>query len=234
MWISQAYEREYRDWIASGQFDRLIGREREYLSEALDEEHPALIATSLSIIATCYHTRGAVSLLEKHNSGWRDIQAGYWADLYALRFEIIAITLPAWSQGRTFNSSAELVVALAFSRLFEQTEDEVWLEQAIDQYFDSGPHVANSQPGSLLLSAMKNTAIHYPFDDLLRDRRACSLTRDSYPKRPTDITPVGVIDLETIIHYPAQAAFQYPREGFQPTEDNQITDSIAAYHASYP
>jgi hypothetical protein len=234
MWISPAYERDYRDWIAKGQFDHLVAREHKYLAESLAEQHPALIATSLSTLATCYHTRGAVKLLEKQQSGWHDTQAGYWASLYALRFEIIAVTLPAWSHGRSFNCSTELAVALAFSRLFQQAADNAWLERAMAQHFDTGPHVTPGEPGAILLTALAAPKIEYSRDELLKDRRACCRSRDAYPTRPTEIIPIGVLDLEAILHYPDQAAFSYSANHFEPTEDDQIVEAIANYHISYP
>jgi hypothetical protein len=234
MWISSSYKRDYRDWIGKGQYQRIRERERRYLANALAKENPAPIATSLSAIATCHHTRGAVALLEHQQAGWHDIQAGYWAKLYALRFEVKAVTLPAWSRGRSFNQSAELAVTLAFSRLFQQTADRKWLDEALAAHFDSGPHVASGQPGHLLLTAMVAESVECTREDLLNDRRDCCRTRDAYPKRPTEVIPIGVIDIEAIIHYPGDAAFPYSVDRFEPTDDEQLADSIAAYHTMYP
>lgn len=172
MRISPAYEREYRDWIAKGQFERLLAREREFLSDALSRQHPALAATSLSTLGTCYYTRGSVFLLDNDQAGWYDVQAGYWAALYSLRFEIIAATLPAWSQGRSFSRSTELVTTLAFSRLFQQPEDGAWLEQAIAQHVRKAPHVTDGQTGHLLLAAMLNDKVACTRNESLADRRA--------------------------------------------------------------
>src|SRR5262245_26689920 len=83
VWISPAYERDYREWIEKGLFEEVLARSQASLSKALARQHPALIASGLSGLATCYYTRGAVGLLEKDASAWRDIQAGYSAHLYS-------------------------------------------------------------------------------------------------------------------------------------------------------
>lgn len=234
MWISPAYERDYREWMVNGHFEGVLTWSQASLTDALAQQHPTLIASALWGFSTCYHTRGAVALLEKQASGWRDIQAGYWADVYALRFEIISVTQPAWSQASRFIKSNELVTTLAFARLFGQTADRDWLEQAVASHYKSGPHISDGQPGGVLLSALRNPSSAYSRRELFEDRRACCRGRDAYPKRPTEVVPVGVIDLENILHYPSDAAFQYSMEEFLPTEDHLVTESIVAYHTWYP
>src|SRR5262249_27848684 len=122
MWISPAYAREYKEWILGGMFGELYGRATTALAKDYQEQHPALIATDLQELATCYYRRGTVSLLEGDSAGWHDVQCGYWAALYRIGFELKAITLPARSAGRSFapRDMCELVVLLGLARLFSQ------------------------------------------------------------------------------------------------------------------
>src|SRR4051794_16149648 len=49
-------------------------------------------------------------------------------------------------------------------------------------------------------------------------------------KRPTEIVPFGVLDIEAVLRFPAQASFQYPESlGFNPTEENAIGECVIAY-----
>ena len=84
---SLAFTRQYREWLAR-HFQRVYRQGSESLSQAITAQRPDLVTPALKELAICLHTRGAVSLLDGNQQGWHDIQAGYLADLYAIRFAI--------------------------------------------------------------------------------------------------------------------------------------------------
>ena len=228
-----SYAEEYREWIRKGGFREVYGRAISDLPNALKQEHPALVALNLSSIATCYYMRGVVAVLDGKQNGWRDIQCGYWASVEMLRFEIKSVTLPAWSAGRSFlaSSQLELVLTLGLARLFRQEVDASWLSSAIATHFHPEEALGTKiSHGRLLLESILKPEENFSFSDLLRDRNQCCSKRDEWPKRPTEIVPFGVLDIEAVLRFPAQASFQYPESlGFNPTEENAIGECVIAY-----
>ena len=154
--VSPAYAKEYRDWMVL-HYQDVYKWALEGLPEALKLQHPALMDMNLDSIALCYCTRGAVALLGSDMNGWRDIQTGYWASVYKLRFELKSVTLPAWFEGRVFpgESQVELVLTLGLAKLFQQGSDISWLLLAIDTHFDSNAALGiDIDDGTLMLEAI--------------------------------------------------------------------------------
>ena len=61
---STAYSRDYRDWIAGGNFERVCERGREDVAGAINFQRPDLLAPALRDIAVAYYIRGAVCLMD--------------------------------------------------------------------------------------------------------------------------------------------------------------------------
>jgi hypothetical protein len=235
MWISPSYAAEYRDWLAKGLFTEIHLREAAELQSSLKNEHPAMIATSLDGFATCYYTRGVVSIMEGRTAGWSDLQCGYWAMLYSLFFEIKAITLPAWSQGRKFTprKMIELVLTSGLARLYRQEGDLIRLRECIDIHFSwdqaLGP---KTDAGRKILESILDPDKEFTRQELLQDRKDCCNNRDAWPTRPTEVVPFGVLDVEIALRFPGGAAFKFSGD-FKPTNDDQITQAIVTYHNSF-
>lgn len=231
--MSPTYEREYREWLADGRFDELIARDRRYLSESFEEQIPALIAQNLQTYATCYYTRGAVRLLDGDRLGWHDIQCGYWAALFSLRFQIKAVTLPAWSAGRTLGprEKAEIVLTSGFARLFQQQADAEWLASQIEQHVQLDELVGRkSQAGRLILDAIMGAGAPATYEALLADRKKSCQARDAWPTRPTEIVPFGVVDVEAVLCFPDKCRFPYRDMEFLPTADGDVEQAIVNYY----
>lgn len=237
MWISPAYSREYQVWIADGQFDRIYSRELPDLTEAIELQHPALVATSLGTLATCYYRRGIVRLLQNVLDGWRDIQLGYQCAFFGLHFDLKAVSLPAWSQGRSFapRRMTELVLTFGLARLFGQDRDVKWLSESIAKHFSLSVALGDRFPaGRKLLESILEPAAQFTVQELLQDRKDCCIKRDAWPTRPTEIDPFGVLDIETAIRFPSDSAFRYEASyGFQPTEDGNIIEALRNYDRWY-
>lgn len=236
MWISPAYAAEYRDWIARGLFAEIHGYEAVQLPKARTDEHPAKMASSLQGFATCYFTRGVVSLMDGAADAWSDIQCGYWAALYSLLFEIKAVTLPAWSAGRTFapKKMTELVLTQGLACLFQQTGDVVRLRELIEEHFalETALQGALGRSGRTILKSILEPTKCFSRDELLADRKKCCRERDAWPAPPTEIVPYGVLDVEVALRFPDDAAFHFSNE-FKPTDDDHVVKAMVAYHTWY-
>ncbi len=233
--ISPAYANEYRERLQKANFDGIYQRELPRLREAVKEEGNSLIfshiSTSLGGIATCYFLRGAVALLDGNSSGWSDVQCGFWAEVYRLRYDIIPIV--KWGRGRFMPWETTIaVMLLGLAKLFGQKSEEHLLKSAITEHlpdFDEalGDKVASGR--KIMDSILNDTP--YSFAELLKDRKECCQKRDAWPRRPTEISPFGVIDVEAMLKYPNEASFRYPDTmEFTPTPDAAIEDAVVAYH----
>jgi hypothetical protein len=223
--------------MARGHFQEVHQRALDGLPKALQLEHPALMAMNLGDIATCYYTRGAVALLDGDRAGWHDIQCGYSAALYDLRFELKAVTLPAWSTGRVFSgaSQVELVLTLGLAKLFRQESDASWLLSAVDARFNTEDALGTKiDDGTLLLDSILGTDEGFSYADLLKDRKQCCKKRDAWPKRPTEIRPFGVLDIEAMLCFPQESSFQYSNSTeFKPTEEKAVAEAVTAFENWY-
>jgi hypothetical protein len=231
MWISPSYRDEYCSWIAQGNFETIRARGEEYLPEGLHARNPVQIAGCLGSLATCYYRRGTVGLMQGDAAKWADVQAGYWAALYRLLFNLKAVTftlrevLPA--------DMAEMVLMLGLARLFRQDGDALRLTELIDQHFNWDAVLGDRiKSGRKLLASILDPAASFTQAELLTDRKECCQKRDAWPTRPTEIGPFGVLDIEIMSRFPENAAFQYSG-AFSPTDDDLITCAIVEYHASY-
>jgi hypothetical protein len=233
--ISPAYANDYREWMQNGNFDGIYQRELPKMRAALKEEGNSLIYSPLSScldsIATYYFHRGTVALLEGDNEGWGDVQCGFWAAVYHLRYDIIPIV--RWGRGRFVPwDTTEAVMLLGLAKLFGQEMEASFLKSEIAEHLPSfdealGDKVASGR--KIMDSIFKDTA--YSFEELLKDRKECCQKRDAWPRRPTEITPFGVIDVEAMLKHPNEASFRYPiGMEFKPTPDGAVEDAIAAYH----
>ncbi len=235
--VSPAYVNEYRDWMAKGQFQKVYQHASDGLPKALQLEHPALMSMNLGGIAICYYTRGAVALLDGDQAGWHDIQCGYLAALYGLRFELKAVTLPAWSKGRKFygKSQVELVLTFGLAKLFRRENDASWLQSAIDAHFNTEDALGTKiDDGTLMLDAILGADDSFSYADLLKDRKQCCKKRSTWPTRPTEIRPFGVLDIEAILCFPQEAAFHYPDSTeFSLTEEKAVANAVTAFDNWY-
>jgi hypothetical protein len=233
--ISRVYERQYREWIQMGGFEEQYQRVVPDMREALKKNQPPLLAVNLRFLATCYHARGVVALLEGHSAGWRDVQCGFGAGVYGLRFEIEALVW-AGSKGRGLSpeDTTEAVMILGLAKLFGQKAEEKWLKSAIAGHMDVsealGPKVAAGR--KILDAIVAGTA--YSLGELREDRKECCRKREAWPPRPTEIMPFGVLDVEAMVTYPEEASFRYPEAmGFEPTSDAWVEEAVAAYHVGH-
>jgi hypothetical protein len=232
---SRIYERQYREWIQKGRFEEQYQRVLPDMREALQKDQPSLLAMNLRFMATCYHARGVVALLDDNSAGWRDVQCGFWAGVYGLRFEIEALVLGGIKgKGLSPEDTTEAVMILGLAKLFGQKAEEKWLKSAIAAHMDVnealGPKVAAG--GKILDAIVEGTA--YSFDELLEDRKECGRKREVWPPRPTEIMPFGVLDVEAMVMYPEEASFEYPETmAFEPTSDALVEEAVAAYHVGH-
>ena len=237
--VSPAYEKEYRDWINRGQFETVYSFGARTLQKELLGESPLPYPAggALGSMATCYYRRGAVALLDQNPAGWQDVQCGYWAAVYSLRFFYKAATLPAFGDRRPFPEQRKTatVMTLGLARLFGQDGDAAALQAILGPQFDIQEALGNEiDDGRIMLEAILHPAESLSYDELLRDRNQCCKKRDAWIKRPTEIDPFGVIDIEAILQFPEQASFPYPPGAvFNPTEDELLIKAVTAYHCNY-
>jgi hypothetical protein len=232
--ISPAYAKEYREWIQAGNFDNVYQSFLPELREALKEEGSALISPvslGLHSISTCYFKRGAVALLDGNDAGWCDVQCGFWASVYRLRFYVIPIV--KWGRGRFVPwDTTEAVMLLGLAKLFRQASEESYLKSVIAGHLPSFDEALGDKvtSGRKIMDSIFNDTPH-SFAELLKDRRECCQKRDAWPRRPTEISPFGVIDVEAMLKYPNEASFRYPDTmEFKPTTDAAVEEAVVAYH----
>jgi hypothetical protein len=237
--VSPAYEKEYREWIQRGQLERVYPFGAQMLQRELLKESPFPYPAggALGSIATCYYRRGAVALLDQNAAGWQDIQCGYWATVYSLRFLYKAATLPAFGDRRPFGEDRKTatVMTLGLARLFGQDGDAAALEAILGPEFNIQEALGDEiDDGRMMLEAILHPTKSFSYDELLSDRNQCCKKREAWIKRPTEIDPFGVIDIEAMLRFPEQASFRYPRDsGFNPTEDELLIKVVTAYHCNY-
>jgi hypothetical protein len=126
---SPSFTKEYREWIAEGSFTRSYERARQRILEAIESRRPDLVASELESIAGCYYTRGSVALLDGNQDGWNEIQCGYLAAIYSIRF---VIPLKSGLIARVKESQdniTQVVMTLGLSRLFGVQFDERMLRE---------------------------------------------------------------------------------------------------------
>src|SRR5262249_811492 len=144
--------------------------------------------------------------------GWHDIQSGYTAGAYRLFFDLQAVTLPAWSAGRSFapQDKTELVLSLGLARLFSQDGDAERLSEIIANHFNLSDALgASVTAGCKILQSILEPELPFSAADLLQDRKQCCQKRDAWPRRPTEILPFGVLDIELMLRFPKEASFAY-------------------------
>jgi hypothetical protein len=225
---SPAFSKQYREWLAR-HFQRVYCQGSESLSQAITAQRPDLVAPALKELAICLHTRGAVSLLDGNQQGWHDIQAGYLAGLYAIRF---AIPLKTGSCARTSpNDLVYAVVTLGLARLFAGDFDVHLLRDWIRPQYDVRQLTGKVASGGHILDCIMDDKCPCTPEQLRRDRRECCQKGDAWPKRPTLIPPFGVVDVEMAINFPDEAEFPYPAIEYRPTDDEFVVEGITAFHA---
>ncbi len=227
---SPAYSREYRDWIANGEFERVYANGSENLATAIDARRPDLVAPALRDLSACYYLRGAVVLLDGKQDGWHDIQCGYLASVYSIRF---AVPLLTGVDAILKNSPAYVthaVMTMGLARIFSVEFDERLLRTWIDERYDAGALTGKVQSGRYILDSLYYTEHRLDAETLRRDRRECCQKRDAWPKRPTEFEPFGILDVEMAINFPQQAKFPYPELPYLPTEDDLVIHGIVTYH----
>jgi hypothetical protein len=231
MWISPAYRKECREWMAKGMFQELSARVETEIDDALSDENPSWIASNLGSLALCYYCRGMVAVMADNPTGWADVQAGYWAALYARLFELKAVAL-GWCN-LSGSQLTEMVLLLGLARLFQKEGDALRLSEEIATHFSwelaIGDRMAS---GRKLLQSILEPETPVTRAELLQDRKECCQRREAWPTRPTEIDPFGVLDIEIMLRFPAEAAFQCSGE-FKPTDEDLITHAIVAYHTWY-
>jgi hypothetical protein len=227
---SPAYSREYREWLAEGNFERVYGYGRKSIVDGLESKLPHLVASGLEYVSCCYYTRGAVALLEGNSQGWRDIQCGYLAKSYSIRFVIPLQSGILASVKDSPDNLVETVMTLALAQLFRLSFDETFLREWLTPRYDRQKLTSKVNSGGLILDSVYLHSHSIAESDLKRDRKECCQKRDAYPKRPTEIRPFGTLDVEMAINYPESAEFGYPTIDYSPTEDELVIEGITAYH----
>jgi hypothetical protein len=124
---------------------------------------------------------------------------------------------------------------MGLARLFGQDTDEASLESVLGDDFDPATILgARVTSGRTILQSVFDPQFPCTYAALLRDRGECCQKRQAWPKRPTEICPFGVLDIEAMLRFPEQASFAYPSSiGFNPTEDALLLEAIIAYHCWY-
>jgi hypothetical protein len=227
---SRAYTRDYRDWIAKGNFASVYEWGRERLECAISSQRPDIAAPALRIVADCYYIRGAVALLDKKPEGWHDVQCGYMASVYALRF---AIPLLAGLEAQLKDSAnyiTPIVMTLGLARIFAVDFDEQLLRGWLDERYDVDELTGNVRSGRHILDGIYHRELEVDAETLRRDRSECCQKRDAWPKRPTEFAPFGVLDVEMAINFPALAEFPYLELPYSPTEDDLVIQGMITYH----
>ncbi len=225
---SPAFSSHYREWL-DRHFPRVYGHGSESLSRAIATRRPDLVVPALKELAICFHTRGAVSLLDGNRQGWHDIQGGYLAGLYAIRF---AIPLMTGSCARTSpNDLVYAVMTLGFARLFGGDFDVQLLRDWIKPQYDVRQLTGKVTSGRHILDSIIDDECSSTPEQLRRDRRECCQKGDAWPNRPTLIQPFGIVDVEMAISFPDEAEFPYPAIDYRPTEDEFVVEGMAAFYA---
>lgn len=229
--VSPAYSRDYRDWIANGNFDRVYEHAREDLQFAIESQRPDLVAPALRDFSLCYYTRGAASLLAGDQNGWHDIQCGYVASFDAIRF---ALPLMTGLDAELKNSAKYVihaVMTLGLSRVFSLERDEKHLRNWLDTRYDVATLTGEVHSGRAILDSIYHFNHGIDAETLRHDRTLCCPKRDSWPTRPTEIPPFGILDIEMTINFPNDAAFPYCGVSYLPTEDDLVALGKSTFHA---
>ncbi len=225
---SPAFSKQYREWFAR-HFRRVYGHESESLSQAIAAQRPDLVTPALKGLGVCLHTRGAVSLLDGNPQGWYDIQCGYLAGVYAIRF---AIPLKTGLCARTSaNDLIHAIMILGLARLFGGDFDVQFLQNWIRPQYDIRKLTGKVTSGRHILSSIMDDECLCTPEQLRQDRRECCQKGDAWPNRPTLIPPFGVVDVEMAINFPDEAEFPYPSIEYRPTEDEFVVGGMTAFYA---
>lgn len=225
---SPAFSTQYREWLVR-HFQRVYRHGSESLSQAIATRRPDLIVPALKELAICLHTRGAVSLLDGNQQGWHDIQGGYLAGLYAIRF---AIPLKTGACARTSpNDLVYAVMTLGLARLFGGDFDVQLLRDWIRPQYDVRQLTGKVTSGRHILSSIMDDECSCTSEQLRHDRRECCQKRDAWPNRPTLIQPFGIVDVEMAVNFPDEAEFPYPAIDYRPTEDEFVVEGMTAFYA---
>ncbi|HEV7280562.1 MAG TPA: hypothetical protein VGN57_10185 [Pirellulaceae bacterium] len=230
MTASAAYEREYRQWVARSSFAALHARASQNLDAAVQAKRPDLVASALDGLSVCYHYRGAVTLLEGDDFGWRDVQCGYLANVYALRLRIPLMTPMGSTRREDPNFVVRTTVLLGLARLFRIPLDERLIREWLAPRFDAEKLAGDVPAGRLILATLFGLEGPVAADALRRDRGACIKAQDAWPKRPTETAPLGVLDVEMSLAHPAEATFSFDEIAYAPTEDDAVILAMTAYH----
>ncbi len=199
---SSAYSRDYRQWLDSGNFERVYGFGSEDIRNAIETKRPDLVASALRDLALCYYTRGVALLLDQSMEGWRDIQCGYMATVYSFRFAWPLASPLAASRKESPDYLVQTVLTLGLARLFAVEYDERILREWLTPRYDLPTMIGKVQGGGPIITSLYETEHDLPADALRRDRRECCKKRDAWPKRPTEFEPFGVLDVELALNYP--------------------------------
>ena len=226
---STAYSRDYRDWIAGGNFERICESGRDNVASAINSRRPDLLAPALRDIALAYYMRGAVCLMDGEPLGWHDIQCGYAATVYALRVAAPLLTGLEADVRESPDYIVQAVMTLGLARLFSTASDESFLRRWLDSRYDVVGLTGKVASGRCLLDSIYLQRHELTVDRLRQDRKECCRKRSVWPKRATEVEPFGVLDVELAINYPSEAEFPYPAIEYRPTADYMVIRGISAY-----
>jgi len=227
---SRPYCREYPDWLAKGNFQRVYEWGRQSLAEAIELQRPDLVVPALDRLALCYYKRGAARLMDREELGWHDVQCGYLASVYAFRFMAPLATGLAGQLKDSPKYITSTVMTLGLARLFSVAFDEHVLRDWLDVRYDVAALTDKVGSGRSILDSIYHRQHGITVDTLRQDRKECCRHRDAYPPRPTEFPPFGVLDVEMAISFPGEAEFPYPAIAYSPTEDDSVIQGITVYH----
>lgn len=199
---SPAYSREYREWIQNGVFNQIYSHGLEYVQDGIRSERPDLVLEGLQRFALCYYTRGAVALLEGSQQGWNEVQCGYLATIYSIRFLIPLKSGLAASHKESADDLVSAVMTLGLARLFAVSFDEKTLRDWLEPRFDPKKLTGKVSSGRHILNSIFEKSHSIGVEELRRDRKECCQKRDAWPKRPTEIGAFGILDIEMAINFP--------------------------------
>jgi hypothetical protein len=165
--------------------------------------------------------------------GWHDIQCGYMATVCSIRFAVPLRTGLEAEIRESPNYIVEVVMLLGLAKLFSIASDEQFLQHWLDSRFDIAALTGKVTSGRYLLDSIYRGQHGITADQLRQDRKECCRKRDAWPKRPTEVEPFGVLDIEMAINFPGEAEFSYSAMEYRPTTDYMIMQGISAFQDWY-
>ena len=123
----------------------------------------------------------------------------------------------------------QAVMTLGLARLFSATSDQLFLRRWLDSRYDVVAMTGKVASGRCLLDSICLEKHELTAESLRQDRKECCRKRSAWPKRPTEIEPFGVLDVEMAINFPSEAQFPYPAIEYRPTADYMVIQGVSAH-----